>query len=215
MRCARLSGLLAFLCALILCTACGGGDEELGSEGWKARADEAFALGDAHSRAVAELEQDPETPSQILMDGRAEAVLSWRQAARDYRRAFRLEDPLPERAEPRALLAFRAGRALSKAARSSLDIDQQDARATEAFLWFGEALALSPTLRAVWFERAVLHDSGIGSVTDPGRAVSAYWSYLAAVEQTGEVSENEELRVERAKARIKAVQPAGGRLQKR
>ncbi|MDJ0521994.1 MAG: hypothetical protein QNJ90_07950 [Planctomycetota bacterium] len=178
------------LCIGLLLTGCGPTDDPGTAQTWIARADEAFAEGD-------KLAQDPAALS--------DAVAAWRRAGSDYVRAFRLEDPTPERAEARALLAFRIGRAWSKAARESADEPRRGAHGDRALFWFAHARRLEPGLRQAWYERALLFDSDIADVADGVRAREAYEKYVAAVEAAGDVPDGERERVKRARERLEVL----------
>jgi hypothetical protein len=172
------------LVSLLLLSACGDGQATLDAEGYRERADAAFAAGDrlmeeAGGSAAAAVGSEAGSLH-------AEAIAAWVEAANDLIRAFRMEDPTPARRGVRALMAFRIGRSLSNAARYGVAHPHRDHFAQRALFWFGEAQALEPTLHAATFERAVLFDSEIGVVRDPSRAHAGYADFLAAVPAPGD-----------------------------
>ncbi len=174
----------------VLLAACGDVDDAGRPAEWVQRADEAFAEGDRLATS----------PSTL-----PDAVAAWQQAGRHYVKAFRLEEPLPERAAARAMLAFRVARSWSKSARSGSDEALRASHADRALFWFGQARKLQPAMRHVQFERAVLYDSDIEDVRDPTRAREAYEAYVAAVTEAGSAGGSEAERLTLARERIKAL----------
>ena len=182
---------LLALTGLLLVAACDGRDDPGTSAAWTGQADQAFAEGD---RLAAEAASTPE------------AITAWRRAGAGYLKAFRLEDPVEERREARAMLAFRIGRSWSKAARLGSDPRQRGMQADRALFWFAHARRIEPALHPVLFERALLLDSDIDDVRDPTRARASYESYVAAVAEAGsDVTASEAERVAKAQERIKVL----------
>jgi hypothetical protein len=173
----------------LLLAACGGASPERDAASWAREGAARFAEAQAY----------------VGEGAMAQARPAWREAARAFLNAFRLEDPVPERREVRALLAFRAGRALGLGARQAAQGDGAARRAQGAFFWLGEAEALEPALRQVHYERALLRDGDIPGVADPDAARIAYQRYLARLPAGGGVPESERARVERARERVEAL----------
>ena len=199
---------------LVLClvfallVGCGSEEGERSAEEWRRLGDAAFAAGDGAADAEQRLRGSLPGPL-----GHSEAVSAWIEAANDFIFAFRMEDPVEARREMRAMLAFRAGRALSKAALHGVAHPHRDSLAKRAVGWFGEARSLEPALRAALYERAVLFESEIGSVRDLVRARDAYVRYVAEVEALAtEPSEREAAFRNRAAARLGEIEKrfAGG-----
>ena len=145
---------------------------ELSAEAYRVRGDAAFTAADQMMETVR---------AGGTADGgmlHAEAVDAYVEAANDLIRAFRMEDPVPERTEQRALLAFRIGRALSSASRRGITHPHRGTLGRRAVLWFGEAVALQPSLAYAHFERAVMFESDVHAVRDLDRARQAYTRFL-------------------------------------
>lgn len=187
----RALGIL--LLAAVTVPGCDGTVDPGTAAAWTAKADAAFAEGDRYA-------QQP--------DGLAEAVAAWREAGRSYVKAFRLVTPEPEQREARALLAFRIGRACSKAARETADETRSGPHGDRALFWFAHARRLEPGLRQAYFERAVLFDSDIAEVADATRAREAYAAYVRACTEAGaSLSDAERERVTLAKQRLEELTP--------
>lgn len=193
----------AALLLLACLGACGGEEPPPSFEALMADGHAAFERGeDAVMAARTEASFDGS------LEGFAEAVEAWMQAASAYRRAYRLLDPVPELREQRAMLAFRIARTFAKAARHGQDPDWADLRADHAFLWLDQTGRLVPAMRQVHYERARLFDSEVGSARDLVAAHAAYARYVAAVDAVeGGVPEAERPRVTHARERVEALAP--------
>jgi len=193
-----------FVLSMAVLAGCGGEEAPPDAKAWLTEADAAFARGDAlvgPGRAA---------EGHVSFDDRADAVVAWAEAGRAYRNAFRLVDPEPAVAGQRGMLAFRAARALAKAARHGTEANRADILADRALTWFDQAARLVPDLRQVHYERARLFDSTIGAVADHVRAHGAYTHYLALAGTAGEISPGEQARVTHARERAKALAPPSG-----
>jgi hypothetical protein len=184
-----------------------GDDEGAGADPalWVARADEAFEAANESARRAREpgpLGSDARTP-----DHWADAAASWKEAARGYRNAFRLEDPTPDRSDARGLLAFRVGRAMSLAARKRPGDASSEGWARESLLWFRQAESIRPDLRQVHYERALLYESEVPGLRDMERARMGYEAYLAALDGVDVVPDGESIMVERARKRLEELTP--------
>jgi len=170
------------LILLVSLPGCGSEETKLSAEEWRKRGDASFFAADELMENV-DPKSGAETSGVAGVDPdalRAEAVRAYVEAGNSFIRAFRLEDPLPERRELRGMTAFRIGRALSNAARQGVTHPHRDTLARRAVDWFGEALNLLPALHAAEFERAELYDSEIAEVRDLYRARDAYGRFLEA-----------------------------------
>lgn len=170
----------AVLLLLAALPGCGSGETDPTAETWRKRGEASFFAADQLMERV-DVQAGTQTDAAAGVDRgtlRAEAVAAYVEAANGLIRAFRLEDPLPELREKRAMTTFRIGRALSNASRHGVAHPRRDHLARRSVFWFGEALGLMPTLHAAEFERAVLYDSEIAAVRDLYRARDAYARFL-------------------------------------
>jgi len=151
------------------------------------------------------------TPVDWLAAGDgATARRAWREAAQDYLKAFRLEEPAPARRGARARLAFRIGEAWAAAApEASLPRLRED-RAERALFWFGHALALDAGLRQAWFERARIQDGDITGVRDLTGAHDAYAAYVESFAGGEPEGERERSQMALARQRVEALGPPVG-----
>lgn len=175
-------------------------------EDYLAAGQAAFARGD-------EVVQQARTEADfdVALDGFAEAVAAWMEAASSWRKGFRLLDPVEENAATRAMLAFRIARAFAKAARHGRDPAWAGVRADHAFVWLDQTARLAPGMRQVHYERARLFDSDIENARDLVAARAAYLRYLAAVDfsadSTDSLPASEQDRVKHARERAKVLAP--------
>lgn len=177
--------------ALLACVAaCGGSGDPGTAASWTRSADDAFALGER-------LAADPATAG--------DAVQAFREAGADYVRAFRFEEPVPERAARRAQLALRIGRAWAAAARLGTQERLRSTHGDRALFWFGHALRLQPDLHAALLARARLFDSDIPDVRDLTRALEAYEGYVAAYAAVGQAGPPVTTQLQQAQKRIEAL----------
>jgi hypothetical protein len=102
------------------------------------------------------------------------------------------------------MLAFRVGRALSKASLQGVTHPYRDAMAGRAVTWFGEARGLAPALLATHYECAALFESEIAGVRDLDRARAAYARYLRESDPESP-SEREQQFRKRAAERVEAL----------
>ena len=192
-----------------LLTGCGDEPETLTAEGYRQRGDASFTAGDHLLEKHKEGGLDARGAETTL----AEAVRAYVDAGNDLIRAFRMEDPLPERREQRALLAFRVGRALSTAAQHGVTHPYRERLAERAVFWFGEARAIEDQLIYATFEQAVLFESDILTLRDLVRAREAYRRFL---EDAAGREDDTAVRIrKRAEARVEALDaqlsdPLGG-----
>lgn len=134
------------------------------------------------------------SPKELKQEGDAfSARREWGRAAESYRQAYSLEDPVPERAKPRAWLAYLRGVAL---ARVPIPLD--------AGRWFDRALRLDPDLYVVHFERGLLHDGRRPETTDRRTARESFERFLAASEAAGSPAQDRGL-VEQARAALETL----------
>lgn len=196
--CVRAAGLAALGLLALLLAACSESDRDGTAVGWKETGDAAFTAGD---------EMFARAESGRLPEVREEAVAAWVEAANAYIYSFRLEDPVESRRTTRAMLAFRVGRALSKASLHGVTHPYRDQMAERAVRWFAEAYALEPGLRASHYERAVLFDSEIASVRDLLRARRAYRRFVRESGAAGaSPSQREQAFLARADERLTALE---------
>lgn len=115
------------------------------------------------------------SPEALKAEGdRLAAAAEWGRAAESYRLAFSVEDPVPERAEARAWLAYLRGVALARVP-----------QAEDAGRWLDRALRLDPGLYVAHFERGLLRDGRHPETTDRREARAALERFLAASEAAG------------------------------
>ncbi len=173
--------------AVLMLAACGArSDENADPEVWRAKADELYAQASA-------------------LEGEPLSAEPYAEAAVHYRGAFRLEDPIAERAPQRALLAFRIARSMARAARVNPVHMYSEYRARDALFWLDQAHAINPAMRQVWFEKARVLESPPRVTRDLAGARSAYERYLADAERAEALPPSETERVAHARKRIEAI----------
>lgn len=139
---------------------------------------------------------------------KAYAARNWHDAQKAYRNLYALLDPTPGRADVRATIAFRLGRAWGQQARHQEPGPRFQNQVHYAGLWLREAHALQPEMYAVWFERAQVLE--LQRAEDTKRA-HAYRKFLEGYEQHaagGAPSPEVRKRVELARTRLRELTDA-------
>ena len=135
----------------------------------------------------------------------------WNTAIGHYTRLFSLIEPVTERRDVRAVVAFRIGRSHVELARTETNEFRVSTLTRYARVWLREALALQPRLYQVWYERAQLLELEVPGPTRDRALADAYRSFVSGADRqaqdAGAMQGPEQERLRLARARLRELGP--------